>query len=609
MNLNAVNHTGRETRRRLFLAGAIVAVTLLAYLPVMLRGGFFWDDDSFLYANKFIRAPDGLRRLWFTTQPTDYFPLTSSVLWVEWRLWGNNPRGYHVVNVLLHAAAAVLAWRVLLRLRVPGAWLAGLLFAVHPAAAASAAWITELKNTLPMALYFLALLAWLRFDDGGSHHDETTGATDGDPHSALRNPHYFLSLGLFLLALLAKTSVVMLPAVLLLCAWWRRGKISLRDFARSLPFFALSLALGCVTVWFQHHKAIAIGEIVRPEGLLSRVAAAGWIAWFYLYKVLLPVGLCVIYPRWDVSGSSVVAFLPLALLIAGLAWLWMRRKSWGRAPLFAAAYFLVSLLPVLGFVDTSFMENSLVADHLQYVAMIGVIAFAAGMLAQLARAKVVGAPSTALRAGPLGALAAAGCVLVLGGLTWTRAALYGDARNMWRDNVAKNPSAWLAWNNLGWTCHSASDDEEAVEAFSRAILLKPNFAQALSNRGGVYAIMGKFDLALDDCNRAVALLPKVARIRINRGNIFFQTHRLSEAIADYDEAIRLNRNFADAYADRARAWLELKDYDKAWADVKMFRSLGGAFDHTQGRPEQPRMGGAPDPDFVPSLIEASGRSE
>jgi tetratricopeptide (TPR) repeat protein len=601
VNPNAANDAGRATRRQIFLAAAIVAVTLLAYLPVMLRGGFFWDDDSFLYANKLIRAPDGLRRLWFTTQPTDYFPLTSSVLWVEWRLWGNHPRGYHVVNVLLHAAAAVLAWRALLRLGVPGAWLAGLLFAVHPAAAASAAWITELKNTLPTALYLLALLAWLRFDDGGSHHDDTTsrstslmamslsnGATKATPNSAIRNPHYLLSVGLFLLALLAKTSVVMLPAVLLLCAWWRRGKISLKDFARSLPFFALSFALGCVTIWFQHHKAIAVGEIVRPEGAASRIAAAGWIAWFYLYKILLPAGLCVIYPRWDVSGSSAAAFLPLALLIAGLAWLWTRRKSWGRAPLFAAAYFLISLLPVLGLVDTSFMENSLVADHLQYVAMIGVIAFAAGVLARLAKAK--GAPALGE---PFAWAAAAGCVLVLGGLTWTRAALYGDDRNMWRDNVARNPSAWLAWNNLGWACHRAGDDEEAVRDFSRAIALKPNFAQALNNRGGVYAILGRFDLALEDCNRAIALMPNVARVRLNRGNIYFETHRPSEAIADYDEAIRLNGNFAEAYANRAQAWLELKEYDKAWADVKMFRTLGGA----------------PDPDFVPSLIEASGWSE
>ena len=257
----------------------------------------------------------------------------------------------------------------------------------------------------------------------------------------------------------------------------------------------------------------------------------------------------------------------------------------GRAPLFAAAYFLVSLLPVLGFADMSFMENSLVADHLQYVAMIGVIALAAGVLARLTESKGAAAP--------MGALAAAGCVLVLGGLTWTRAGLYGDARSMWRDNVATNPSAWPAWNNLGWISHSAGDDEEAVRDFSRAILLKPDYAMALNNRGAVYAMQGKLDLALADCNKAVALLPNVARVRITRGSVFFETHRFSAAIADYSAAIRLSPSFAEAYSNRARVWLELKDYDRAWADVKTFRSLGGA----------------PDPDFVPALIEASGRDE
>ena len=201
--------TGREpppeSRRRVLPAIVIVAVTLLAYLPAM-RGGFFWDDEIFLTHNKLIASADGLRQFWLTTQAPDYFPLTSSALWVEWRLWGNHAAGYHVVNVLLHAIAAVLLWRALLRLRIPGAWLAGLLFGVHPVAAASAAWITELKNTLSLALYLLSLLAWLVYDERGG----------GRP--------YVLALALFLLALLAKTSVVMLPPVLLLCAWWRRER-------------------------------------------------------------------------------------------------------------------------------------------------------------------------------------------------------------------------------------------------------------------------------------------------------------------------------------------------------------------------------------------------
>jgi hypothetical protein len=259
------------------LAAALVAITFLAYLPAM-RGGFIWNDDTFLTRNPLIKTPDGLRRLWFTTDPPDYFPLTSTSLWLEWRLWGMNPAGYHVVNVLLHAVSAVLLWRVLKRLNAPGAWLAGLIFAVHPVNVESVAWITERKNTLAMVLYMASLLAYLKFDE------------DGAPRT------YALALGLFLLALLAKTSVIMLPAVLLLCAWWRRGGIERKDILRAIPFAALSGALALVTVWYQYHRAIA-AEVVRTDGFLARTAGAGWAAWFYLYKALLPAKLCFVYPR------------------------------------------------------------------------------------------------------------------------------------------------------------------------------------------------------------------------------------------------------------------------------------------------------------------------
>ncbi len=386
--------------RCFLLAALIVAAALLAYAPV-LRAGFIWDDDAFLTENPLIRAPDGLYRAWFTTTSPDYFPLTSSMLWLEWRLWGPNAAGYHLVNVLLHAASAVLLWRVLLRLRIPGAWLAGLLFAVHPVAVESVAWITERKNTLAMALYLASILAWLRCDGVGFHHDDTTSTTNGSrqtairsdhdettntsnatPHSTLRTPHYLLSLGLFLLALLAKTSVVMLPAVLLGCAWWRRGRVARRDLVRVLPFAAVAAALGLVTIWYQYHNAIG-PHVVRSEGLASRAVTAGWAAWFYLYKALLPLKLCFVYPRWT-AAVSLLAVVP-GLLFLAMLFLFARfgPKGWGRPFLFALGYFLVTLLPVLGFVDISFMYYSLVADRWQYTALVGVVALAAGLSARL----------------------------------------------------------------------------------------------------------------------------------------------------------------------------------------------------------------------------------
>jgi len=619
-----------ESRRHAFLAIAIVVVTLLAYIPAM-RGGFFWDDEIFLTHNKLIASAGGLRLFWLTTQAPDYFPLASSVLWVEWRLWGNHPGGYHVVNVLFHAIAAVLLWRVLLRLRIPGAWLGGLLLGIHPVAVASAAWITELKNTLSMVLYLLSLLAWLAYDERGGWRS------------------YVLALALFLLALLAKTSVVMLPLVLLLCGWWRRGGVSGKDLVRSAPFFALSLVLGLATVWFQQHKSIGSGEVVQAEDMASRVAAAGWIVWFYLFKLLLPVGLCVIYPRWSVDGSSALGFLPLALLVAVTAWLWTNRKSWGRAPLFAVAYFAVTLLPVLGWVDMAFMRFSLAADHLQYVAMIGVIAFVSGVLAP--------ACSTGGLKGMTGRLAAAGCVAVLGVLTWGRAALYADEPSLWQDNLARNPSTSTAWDNLGLARSRAGRYDEAVQCFDRALVLSSSRARLYNNRALAYAGMGRYDLAVSDYDWSLALDPRLdrawnnralARIALrqydlavrdctqaillkadsveayytranayqgagrfaeaiqdydkvvalkadfaeaydSRGVAYARGGRLAEAQRDFDKAIALRPDFAGAYYNRAMLRSKRKEYAQALADVKMYEKLGGR----------------PDPGFVESLIRTA----
>ena len=649
-------------RGQLFLAAVIVVVTLAAYLPV-LDGNFIWDDSPLLLDNSTIKAPNGLRRIWFSTESPEYLPLTFTMHWVEWRMWNGRAAGFHVVNVLLHAASAVLLWRVLRRLNVPGAWLAGMLFAVHPVAAASAAWISERKNTLSMALCAASLLAFLRFDEKaeesgnrrlenweignlkkreGEKNSETADFRGPDlpishspdfPISQL--PIYLLSIILFLLALLAKTSVVMLPVVLLLCVWWRRGAIGRKDLLRSGPFFALSLALGLVTIWFQQ-KAIA-DAVVHPEGAASRVAGAGWVAWFYLYKVLLPAGLCALYPYWKVDGSRVLPFMPLLLLAAGAALLWARRKSWGRAPLFALGCFLIILLPVLGFLDMSFMRFSLVADHLQYAAMAGVIAFGAAILARAATA--TGGARLA------GVAAAVVCVAVLGASTFRRAWIYADEGRLWRDNAAKNPTAWAALENLGNRQFQAGAYDKAIPLFDEAIRANPRLPEAYYNRAYAYLRSGRPDFAIRDCDEAIELRPdyaeaynirgvaygrinrydisfrnydeaiklnpKYAEAYNNRGNACVATGRFEQAIADYGEAIRWRPDFAEAYCnrgnarvatdrlaavkdyteairlkpdyaapyrDRAAAWYYMKEYDKAAADVETLQKLGGEAD-------------------------------
>lgn len=578
------------------LAALLLLLTFMVYVPA-LRGGFVWDDRYLLTENPLIQAQDGIRRFWLTTEPPEYLPLTNTLHWLEWRVSGGRPALHHGVNVLFHALSAVVLWQVLRRLAVPGAFATAMLFAVHPVAVASAAWISETKNTLSLFLSLLSLLAYLR-------------AESVEPGEAGRMRPYLLSLFCFLLALLSKASVVMLPAVMLLCAWWRRGGIDRRDMRRTAPFFALSLILGLVTVWFQWHNAMQ-GESLRPEGWLSRVAATGWIIGFYLYKLIVPVNLCVIYPRWNIDGCGVMACLPLLGVAAGLAVFGFYRRSWGRGPLFATACFLAMVLPVLGLVDMAFLRLSLVADHLQYAAMPAILALGGAALARVSAARR-----------DVGVLATVACVAALSGLTWSHAAVYAGEERLWQDNIARNREAWLAWNNLGTYYHRAGRPADAAACFSRVLTLNPGYAKGYFNRAGARTDMNQLPQAVEDCTQALALKPDfidaalrradiLARLGrydlalrdydryierktdsagayCGRGTVRARLGRYAEAVSDFDRAVALKPGFAEAYNNRAVSHYRLKAYEKALADVSAFQ----------------RLGGRPDPAFVDQLTRA-----
>ena len=444
----------RVVMRNPFVWGAALLffLTLLSYWPA-LQAGFIWDDDKMLTNNPFVRLPLGLFYIWGSTVLPDYFPLTSTSFWLEWRLWGMNAAGYHVTNVLLHAASACLLWRVLQALRIPGAWLAALVFAVHPVNVQSVAWITERKNTLCLFFSLLSVLWYLR----SATRPPTSGlqppASSPPPSSIFHRPSalYVLSLLAFLCALLSKTAVVMLPFVLLLCHWWRRGGDSAtaltspaaavnppssifhpRLLLRLAPFFALSLVLGLVTMWFQHHRAIG-GDIIRTDDFLTRLAAAGRAVWFYAGKTLAPLDLCFVYPLWKIDPHAVVAWLPLAAVGITLTALWTLRRSWGRPLLFAFTYFLLMLLPILGLVNVYFQRYSLVGDHWTYFASIGIIAMVVGAGAHLFH-RYKGESIAWLL--PVAVVAA---LIWLIPATWRQAGVYHDLGTLWQDYPRPEP--------------------------------------------------------------------------------------------------------------------------------------------------------------------------
>lgn len=482
----------------MLIAAALIALTLTAYASTIRYGGFLWDDNILLTENAFIKAGDGLSRFWFTTESYDYLPLTWTTLWLEWRLWGNHPTGYHVTNVLLHALSAVLLWRLLRELRLPGAALAAAIFAVHPVCAASVAWISERKNTLSMVFYLLTLLAYARFDAGRGKR------------------WYLLAILAFAAALLSKAQVIMAPVVLLGLAWWRRNKIATRDVLAVAPLLALSAIFAGITIWFQHHHALGRGS-PRPEGFFSRLAAAGMIPWFYLSKALVPVNLTMVYPRWNVDPTLVQSYVPGAALLAALGIFWIFRKHWGRPMLATLGYFVVVLFPVLGFFVMSFHRKSLVADHLQYVALPGPIVLVAAAGWHL----VHRLGSKAWRI--LGGVLATGVLSALSAMTYSRGLTLSSLRTLWADVLAKNPTCPEAYYERATYLTDEGKLPEAMEAYQTAIRLRENYSEAYNNLGYLYTRMGNIPKVLFYMEQAVKFGPENHRARFNLALAQYQT--------------------------------------------------------------------------------------
>jgi protein O-mannosyl-transferase len=519
----------------------LIFMALVVYVPAY-RAGLLWDDKPLIFNNPLIRASDGLWSFWLTDQATDYLPLTWTGLWVQWRLFGDNPAGYHAVNVALHALAAVLIWRVLIRLRVPGAWVAASIFAVHPVTAATVMWISEQKNTLSMVLLALTLVLYLRFEDTG------------------RSRWYACALLVFGLALLAKASVVMVPAALLLLAWWRRGRVDATDLKRTAPMFAMSLAIGLVTIYFQHHHAIGSLPVTEPP-LSARVAGTGWNLWFYLYKCVVPLDLSMVYPRWTIDPLVPWSWAPLAGVVAvGLAG-WFSRRGPGRAALTALGCYALVLLPVLGLVAMAYHRYSFVADHLQYAGLAAPIVLLVVTGRVLLRRVRANSATTALLC--------AAVLIGIGGMTYQRARAYSSVESMWLDTLEHNPRAWVAYNNLGLIHAGRGEHGEAIKYYQKALEVFPDYPLAHNNLGIELATQGQSGLAVRHFRQAIDAWPGYNRAQNNLGLALSQLGQHEQAVRELRRAIEITPNFTQAHVNLARELTTLGHPDEAIDQLRL----------------------------------------
>jgi tetratricopeptide (TPR) repeat protein len=554
--------TGILASQKNLIIGALVIVcaTLAAYWPVY-WAGFIWDDDAYVTNNTLLTAPDGWWRIWFSAHAqSQYFPLVYSTLRLEYDLWQLNPIGYHIVNVCLHIVNALLVWKLLRRFAVPGAWLAAAIFALHPVQVETVAWVTELKNTESTLFYLLALFTWLDFAGG-------------------RGRQFYAATILFLLlALFAKTTACTFPAVALLLLWMGDEAIGRRRIVQTLPFFALGLGMGLLSVWWEKHLGNYQPQYHLLGGPVERLLIASHALLFYAGKILLPLNLTFSYPHWNVVVTDWRQYLWLVAFLAVAAGLWLAVQKLGRRPLAAGIFFAAVLGPMLGFVPLYTFYYSFVADHYQYFACLGPITLVVAVFTILLNRN----PDFAGLARALSALV----IIALATLTWQQCTIYKNLETLWTDTLAKNPGSWMALTNLGRLRADAGDPAaaenfyqrsiaifpdnadthydyanllarqnnptNAVIEYEKAIAIAPANADAHNNLGAVLFKLKRPEEAVTQCQTAIASKPDVAHFHYNLGNALLATGQTDAAIAEFQTALRLNPDFNPA-KNRLRA--------------------------------------------------------
>src|SRR5439155_5602719 len=563
------------SKRDWFFCLILAVVTMLAYQPAW-HGGLLWDDDNCTTPPE-LRTLDGLRRIWFVPRAiAQYYPLLYSSYWLQQRLLGDSTTGYHLVNLLLHIGCIVLMLKILRLLRIPGAELAAIIFALHPVNVETVAWIAERKNALSGIFALAATLFYLKFDESRdlevASRDSSTSfhsARNDKTHRSRRS--YALAIGLFLLGLLSKTAIVTLPLALLVIFWWKRGAISWRrDVVPLAPFFFLSAAAGLMTSWVEYSN---MGYKARTLdfSLVDRCLIAGRAFWFQLGKVLWPSNLMFVYSRWEINAAVAWQYLfPLAVLgLLGILW---SLRRWSRAPLAGVLVYIFLLLPSLGFLNIYFFLYSFVADHWQYLACLGIITPCASGIVLAAR-----------QLKSWQAWLERGTILLLAGvlflLTWQQSRMYTNVETLYRTTIARNPACWMAYNNLGNILYQANRIPEAMDLFKQALRIKPGVAHY--SLGNALVLTGRTSEAIDQYKQALRINPDYAEVHSNLGNALFITGRTSEAIDQYEQALRINPNYADAHNNLGAALARMGRISEAIEQVKAALRIKPNYIHAQ----------------------------
>ena len=532
--------------RQALAALVLILLVTVSFVPAYLAE-FVWDDKA-ITDDPMVKSASGFSKIWSSPgemkHEGHYWPVTYTTFWLEHRLWGLNPLGYHLVNVLLHLVNVLLLWRLLDRLSVPGAWIVAAIFAVHPLHVESVAWIIERKDILSGLFSLTAFLAYVRFVESRS-----------------RGP-YLLALVLFVAGLLSKTVVVTLPAALMIWHWWQRGRIAAGDLLRTAPFFAVGLAIAFADTAFYRTREV----LSLDYSLVERILIAARALWFYAGKLLWPTDLAVIYPLWDIEARDPLGWTLVALAVAVPTLLWLGRGRWGRGPLACVAFYAATLSPALGLIDYGYMQFALVADRFQYLAGIGLVTL-------IVAALVRGADRLPAAAITSAKIVLAAVLAVLGTLTWRHAANFRDGVTLFSHIVSLNPEARSAHVNLSQALIEAGRYEASLKPSRVAIAQSSDPTGAHMNLGVALMSLGRFEEADGALGRALEISPRDLLANQNLAESMRRQGRHDEAVAQFRRVLQIDETYAFAWSALGETYFDSGRYEQAIDAVKRAFSI------------------------------------
>ncbi len=511
----------------------LVLVTIGLYWPATHCGFVNYDDNLYITENPHVRAGlnwEGVKWAFFHRVAGNWHPVTVWSHMLDCQLFGMQPWGHHLINVLLHALNTALVFGLLRRMT--GAYwrsaLVAALFGWHPLHVESVAWVAERKDVLSTFFGLLALLAYVRY------------AAQSGVRSPQSKVSYMLALVCFALGLMSKPMLVTWPLVMLLLDWWPLKRFTIYDLRftifrlvlEKVPFFVLAAAASVVTCVVQRHSGAM--EMVHNLTLGARVGNALISYCLYLGKMFWPVNLAVFYPHPGSWPESEVLLATGFLL--GLTGLWILMRQ--RCPFLVMGWlwYVGTLVPVIGLVQVG---EQAMADRYTYIPSLGILILTVWGLYELTRRWRY--PTWML------SVAGGAAIILCLGMTRQQLGFWQNDETLFRHALAVTQNNFLAHNGLGLALGARGHIDEAISEFQEAIRLKPDFAKAHNNLGTALGMKGQNAEAISEFQEAIRLAPNFAEAHYNLGTVLFKTGRIDEAIEQFRETIRLNPDLSEAH--------------------------------------------------------------